>query len=108
MNVLINDEILKLLQARRLPARLTVQQTAVLLGFETSGIPILVARKLLRPLGKPAPNAIKYFASREMEQVAGDINWLSKATQAMAEHWQQRNQRLNRSVLEIQSKGEAA
>ena len=95
MNVLINDEILKVLQVRRLPARLTAQQAAVLLGFEPVCIPILTAKKLLRPLGRPAPNAIRYYASKEVEQLSADANWLGKATQTIAEHWQTRNKRLS-------------
>lgn len=94
MNVLLNDELIKFLQCRRLPARLMVPQVAALLGFQRHDIPVLVGRKLLRPLGKPAPTAVKHFAARDIEQLAADSAWLSKATQAISETWQFRNKRL--------------
>jgi hypothetical protein len=97
VNPLLDDEIFKLLQVRRLPARLTAPQTAALLGFEPACIPVLVAKKLLRPLGKPAPNAIRFFAARQVEQVSTDVAWLSKATQALAAYWQERNQRFGKN-----------
>jgi len=99
MNVILNDEIIKFLQTRRLPARLTVPQVAIILGFQPCDIPVLVSKKLIRPLGKPAPNSVKYFATRDIEQVAGDSAWLSKATQAMSENWQARNKRLANNRL---------
>ena len=51
------QEILALLNCRRLPARLSTGETAVLLGFQEHDIAPLVAAKLLAPLGKPATNA---------------------------------------------------
>jgi hypothetical protein len=89
MTVLLNDETINFLQTRRLPARLTAPQTAALLGFQTHDIPVLVKRKLLRPLGKPQANATRYFAARDIERLSSDSAWLSKATQTMSEHWQQ-------------------
>ena len=55
------QEILALLNCRRLPARLSTGKTAVLLGFQEHDIAPLIAAKLLAPLGKPAPNAPKVF-----------------------------------------------
>ena len=56
-----------LLSLRRLPARLNYFQTAAVLGFSEHDIPVIVRAKLLKPLGKPAPNAPKYFAAHEVE-----------------------------------------
>ena len=91
MNILLTDEAIKLLGIRRLPGRLTVAQASILLGFNSIDVPVLIAKRLLRPLGKPAPNAIKYFARRDIEQLADDSAWLSRATQTMYEHWHKRN-----------------
>ena len=55
------QEILALLNCRRLPARLSTGETAVLLGFQEHDIAPLIAAKLLAPLGKPAPNAPEIF-----------------------------------------------
>ena len=93
MNVLLNNEITTLLRTQRLPGRLTVPQVAAILGFQPHDIPVLVNKKLLRLLGRPEPNATKYFASAEIEKLGQDSAWLGKATQTMYEHWRGRNQR---------------
>ena len=87
------QEILALLNCRRLPARLSTGETAVLLGFQEHDIAPLVAAKLLAPLGKPAPNAPKYFATVEVLSAAQDREWLSQATRALAKHWHIKNSR---------------
>jgi hypothetical protein len=82
-----------LLNCRRLPGRLNTSETALLLGFHEHDIAALVAAKLLAPLGKPAPNAPKYFATVEIVERAGNSGWLAEATKALAKHWQRKNQR---------------
>jgi hypothetical protein len=42
-----------------LPARLDAKLTALVLGFQEHDIPVLIAAKMLKPLGKPVPNATK-------------------------------------------------
>jgi hypothetical protein len=69
---------------RRLPARLGAEETAALLGFQLHDLPILMRAKLLRPLGKPAPNAPKFFATVEVLKAAEDWDWLDKATKTIA------------------------
>jgi len=80
-----------ILTAPRLPARLDTNQTAKLLGFAPEHIAILVAHDLLKPLGKPAANAPKYFATVEVEQRAEDSEWLHKATKTLSNHWAHKN-----------------
>ncbi len=82
-----------ILNARRLPARLNTQQTALLLGFQEHDIPILVRSKLLKPLGNPVPNAIKYFATCDLLLLMEDASWLNRATGIMSRHWSERNSR---------------
>ena len=53
----------------------------------------LIAAKLLAPLGKPAPNAPKYFATVDVVAAAQDREWLSQATRALARHWRMKNSR---------------
>lgn len=81
------------LSVQRLPARLDADQTARVLGFASHDIPILVHAKLLQPLGKPQPNAVKYFATAELEELRSDQSWLSAATKAVSQHWRVRNER---------------
>jgi hypothetical protein len=80
-------------RSTRIPARLTAEQTAQLLGCEKHDISVLMNAKLLKPLGAPVANATKYFARVEIERLAEDAKWLSKATRAISDHWQQKNAR---------------
>src|SRR5439155_18242770 len=85
------QEVVSLLNCRRLPARLNTTETAVLLGFQEHDISTLIAAKLLVPLGKPAPNAPKYFACADVLEHARDKDWLNQATKALARHWAAKN-----------------
>ena len=87
------QEKFALLNARRLPGRLNTSEAALLLGFQEHDIALLVAAKLLVPLGKPAPNAPKYFAAVQIAERASDCEWLSNATKQLAKHWLRKNQR---------------
>jgi len=75
----------------RLPARLDASQTALLLGFQPHDIPILVSAGLLKPLGRPAANSIRYFASVDIDRLREDRDWLDKATRTISRHWQEKN-----------------
>lgn len=81
------------MNCRRLPARLTTGEAAIVLGFQEHDIAPLVAAKLLTPLGKPAPNAPKYFASVDILTAAEDREWLSQATRTLSKHWHGKNER---------------
>jgi hypothetical protein len=90
------DSVLALMPtwaSRELPARLDVSQTAKLLGFATHDIQILMATRKLTPLGDPAPNAPKWFAAIEILQLAGDTEWLNKATKEVSKYWRHKRQR---------------
>lgn len=78
------------------PARLNPVQAAWFLGFHCHEIPILVATGLLRPLGNPPANGIKYFAASELNERRLDIKWLSRASDAIYRHWQKKNARQGR------------
>jgi DMSO/TMAO reductase YedYZ molybdopterin-dependent catalytic subunit len=54
---------------------------------------VLIAAKLLVPLGKPAANSPKYFAAVEIVERASNTEWLSSATKVLAKHWLRKNQR---------------
>ena len=80
-----------LLSLYRLPARLDAAQTAALLGFQPHNIAILIDASLLKPLGRPAPNGIKYFAAVAIERLRDDPEWLDKATRTISRRWQEKN-----------------
>jgi len=73
-----------------MPARLDVARTAAALGFAEHDFPVLVRERLLLPLGKPAPNAPKFFARFVIEKLANDVGWLDKATIATARYWKRK------------------
>ena len=54
-------------------------------------MPILVGARLLKPLGNPPPNSVKYFATLEVMEQAKDRTWLAKVTSALNQHWQNKN-----------------
>lgn len=89
----MSDETLKLLTVRRLPARVNAEQAAQLLGFGNHDIVVLMNLKLLKPLGNPAQQAVKWFAAAEIEKNAKDDSWLSRATKAVYQYWSSQNQR---------------
>jgi hypothetical protein len=88
-----NNEHTKLGGFSRLPARLIAAQVAERLGFAPHDISVLVKAKLLNPLGKPARNAVKFFAAVTIEQLAQDPSWLAKATNALYAYWLNQNTR---------------
>ena len=63
-----------------LPARLDVCQTAWFLGFKPHDIPVLTAAGLLKPLGHPARNCIKHYATENLQALRGDEKWLARAS----------------------------
>lgn len=75
----------------QMPARLTVEQAAWVLNCQSHDVPILVGAKMLKPLGNPPPNGIKFFATAEVLDLSKDRSWLSKATNTVCQHWQKKN-----------------
>jgi len=73
------------------PARLTAEQAAWVLNCQPSDMPILVGARLLKPLGNPPPNSVKFFAASELLEQVKDRAWLAKVTNALNQHWQKRN-----------------
>jgi hypothetical protein len=84
------------------PARLTSEQAAWVLNCQAHDVAVLVAAKLLKPLGSPAPNSVKYFATMEILELAKDRIWLSKLANAVSQHWRDKNAR-NKEAVAIDS-----
>jgi len=79
------------LSLMHLPGRLMAWMAAALLGMEEHHIPVLVKARLLKPLGNPPHNAPKYFSRDYILALAADEKWLTKASDALVEHWARRN-----------------
>ena len=75
----------------QVPARLTAEQVAWLVNCQPHDVPTLVAARLLKPLGNPQPNSVKYFSAAEVVEQANDRAWLAKVTNALTQHWQKKN-----------------
>lgn len=75
------------------PARLNAEQTAWVLNCQPHDIPVLVAARLLKPLGNPAPTGIKFFCTAEVLEQAKDKSWLNKVSNAVYVHWYRHNAR---------------
>jgi hypothetical protein len=88
---MIQDEHQFMRLLGHLPARLTAEQAAWVINCQASDVPILVAVRLLKPLGNPQPHSVKYFAALELLEQAKNRTWLAKVTNALNQHWQKRN-----------------
>ena len=73
------------------PARVTLTETAWLLGFSEQDISVLVSVGLLKPLGHPPPSGSKYFAATDLQVLRNDTRWLARASDAIVNHWKKKN-----------------
>ena len=87
--------------AKDLPARLLAAQVAKLLNCSTEDVAILVSAGKLRALGKPKPNAVKFFSSIELITQLADREWLDEATKTIGQYWKRKNARRNGVNIEI-------
>ena len=83
----------------QLPVRLNAEQASWVLNCQTHDIPALMAARLLKPLGNPAQNSIKFFATADVLELAKDRSWLVKLTNTINQHWQKKNARRMRQPL---------
>lgn len=81
--------------AKDLPARLLAAQVAKLLNCTTEDVAILVSAGKLRALGRPKPNAVKFFSSIELITLLADREWLDEATKTIGQYWKRKNARRN-------------
>src|SRR5262249_51235233 len=77
----------------QLPARLTAEQAAWVLNCQSHDIPALIAAKLLKPLGNPPPNGIKFFATSDLLEASKDSHWLGRMSATIYQHWRKKNGR---------------
>ena len=87
----LSSERERFLNLRHLPAQLNPSEAAWCLGFAPHDIPVLISQGLLKPLGHPADNAVKYFALATVEELKADVKWNARARQAIYDHWRTKN-----------------
>ena len=78
---------------RDLPARLLAAQVAKLLNCTVEDVALLASAGKLRALGKPRPNAVKYFSTVELIALLADPDWLDEATKTIGQFWRRKNAR---------------
>ena len=79
--------------AKDIPARLQSSQVAKILNCSTDDVVVLASAGKLRALGKPKPNAVKYFSSVELITLLADRDWLDDATKTIGLYWKRKNAR---------------
>jgi hypothetical protein len=77
--------------AKDLPARLLAAQVAKLLNCTPEDVAVLVTSGKLRPLGRPIPNAVKFFSAVELIALLADRDWLDEATKTIGQYWKRKN-----------------
>lgn len=68
------------------PACIGVEEASKILGWPVYFFPVLVRMGHLKPLGKPAQNSRKRFATAEIERLSRVLAWLDKAVRIVEKH----------------------
>lgn len=71
--------------------RFNAEHAAEFFNVTRDDITTLMRKGLLIPLGHPRPSAVKYFAFVVLERLAADVNWLSRATDALYAETRRKN-----------------
>jgi hypothetical protein len=88
----------------QLPARLNAEQAAWVINCQPHNIPALVSAKLIKPLGNPPANGVKYFATADLLEATKDRNWLVRVSATIYQHWQKKNAVVrNRPLFETET-----
>jgi len=90
-----DDQLRFLSVLGQLPVRLNAEQAGWVLNCQPHDIPALIHARLLKPLGNPAQNGTKYFATADVLETAKDRSWLVRMTTAINTHWQKQNAKKN-------------
>jgi hypothetical protein len=75
------------------PACVGMEEAAAIFGWPNYYLPFLVRAGHLKPLGKPAQNARKWFATVEIERMSCDPVWLDKAIRIVEKQIQEMNKK---------------
>ena len=63
-------------------------------------VALLVSAGKLRALGKPRPNAVKFFSTVELIALLADPDWLDDATKTIGQYWRRKNARRHGVITE--------
>jgi len=79
--------------SRYRPACVGSEEAVALFGWPNYYLPFLMRAGHLKPLGKPAQNARKWFATVEIERLSCDTEWLDKAIRIVEKQIQEMNRK---------------
>lgn len=68
-----------------------------MLNCQPHDIPALVAAKLIKPLGNPPANGIKFFATADLLDASKDRHWLARMSATIYQNWHAKNARQKNS-----------
>lgn len=77
--------------ARRLPARIHIEQVAKLLGFHEDSVDYLVEIRMLNILGGYSRGTQRMFASAYILELCNNLEWLDKATKKVRQFHARKN-----------------
>jgi hypothetical protein len=83
------------------PACVSVEDAAAIFGWPVYYMPFLVRSGHLKPLGKPAQNGRKWFATVELAQHSQDRDWLDKAVRIVAKRIREMNEKQRTKFYEV-------
>ena len=69
------------------------------MGIGEHDIASLIKARLLLPLGNPETNSPKFFAARQVEEMAHDPVKLDKMVKTISKHWRTKNQSQDKGRL---------
>ena len=84
-----------------LPARVDAEQAGWLLNCLPHNIPMLVAARLLKPLGNPPASGYKFFATAEILELSKDKVWLGRMSNALYRYWRIKNTNKKHRILAV-------
>jgi hypothetical protein len=88
-----------LFNCRRLPARLTIEQVALLLGFQVYEILILVRLGKIKCVNHQSRNSRKYFHGQYILKLAEDGDFIEKASKLVSKVVRENNRKINKPEL---------
>jgi hypothetical protein len=88
---------LDLFNCRRLPARLTIEQVASLLGFQVYEILILVRLGKIKCVNHQSRNSRKYFHGQYILRLSEEYDFIEKASKLVAKTVRENNRQANKS-----------
>ncbi len=81
------------------PACVDAEAAARFLGWPPYFMPLLARSGHLKPLGKPAQNARKWYAMVELERLSRDPAWLDKGIRIVDRLVREANNKQRREIL---------